>query len=92
MSLRFYFNLGPDLPKGINKASMVSSPHMEGVMLLGGSDGSYLDTLYELQCTTRDCWWLLMNQRLAYSRTNAVAMYVPDIVQKHLVQVKNNDP
>ncbi len=61
---------------------MVSSPHMEGVIHMGGYDGgSQYSTMYELQCTTIECQWITMEQKLADARRLAVAMYVPDIVQ-----------
>ena len=66
---------GPKLPFGILGASMIEHPS-GGVVLVGGYNGSNLDTLYHLPHASSE--WVLMPQKLKAARRYATAFLVPD--------------
>jgi hypothetical protein len=71
---------GPNLPNAIEGAAMVPTPDGTGVVLIGGRDtgANALNKLYELKCSSSDCDWIEMEQKLTVSRSYHVAMYVPE--------------
>ena len=66
---------GPSLPSGIQGASMVEVSS-GGVVLIGGYNGTVLDTLYQLSHANSE--WVLMPQKLKVGRSGATAFLVPD--------------
>ena len=66
---------GPEFQFGINKTSMVEHPS-GGVVLIGGDNGTYLDTLYHLPQANSE--WVLMSQKLNVAREFATAFLVQD--------------
>jgi hypothetical protein len=67
---------GPDLSFTTKNALMVPTPDGTGVVHMGGQ--RTLKRLYELKCSSTDCYWILMEKYLNVKRVNAVAIYVPD--------------
>ena len=65
---------GPSLPSAIWGASMVEVSG--GVVLIGGNNGTALDTLYQLSHANSE--WVLMPQKLKECRGYATAFLVPD--------------
>ena len=66
---------GPTLPYGIFSAAMVEGPS-GGVLLIGGNNGTWLDTIYGLSHAYSE--WILMPQTLKLKRSSATAFLVPD--------------
>jgi hypothetical protein len=59
--------------------SMITSPDGNGVILIGGNDGSnYLSSLYRLNCIQSGCYWQEMEQKLKVARDYFVSMMIPD--------------
>jgi hypothetical protein len=69
-----FFFAGP--LKATYGAAMVPTPDGTGVVLIGG-DPAHKE-LYELKCSSSDCIWSKMDQKLSVARMFHVAMYVPD--------------
>jgi hypothetical protein len=67
---------GPNLPKATDSAAMVPTPDGTGVVLIGGYKTN--KDLYELKCTSRGCYWSLMEKQLSVTRARHIAFYVPD--------------
>jgi hypothetical protein len=56
---------------------MLPTPYGTGVIHLGGGM-DIVNDLYELKCSSINCYWTKMEQTLTVRRSDAVAMYVPD--------------
>ena len=65
---------GPNHPLAIAEASMVEDP-FGGIFLIGGFNGTYLDTIFQLP--RADSEWILMPQKLKVARGFATAFLVP---------------
>ena len=65
---------GPNLPFAIYEASMVEDT-FGGILLIGGNNGTYLDTIFQLP--RADSEWILMPQKLKVARSHATAFLVP---------------
>ena len=70
---------GPELPFGIFGSEMVED-QSGGVVLIGGSSGSSLDTLFQLPHGGQDAVWTKMEQKMKIGRDSHTAFLVPDNV------------
>lgn len=66
---------GPELPFGICCGSLVEDS-FGGVILIGGFNGTYLNTLYHLANAKAE--WVEMPQKLKSARSMSAAYLVPD--------------
>jgi len=67
------------LPKSLAEFSLVTNPTGDGVLAIGGINGSDRQSaIYELFCNRFRCMWYELDQKLEYPRMNHVAMLIPD--------------
>ena len=69
------WRLGPSLQFGIYGSSMVED-RSGGVLLIGGLNGTRIDTIYRLAHANSE--WTLLPQKLKVARSSAIAFLVPD--------------
>ena len=77
ISFSFLLTLGPALPKGIYRHSMVEvqgDAFLFGGIYSGGSNSA----IYRLSCSSGTCSWSKLNQELKVARESTVAIPVPD--------------
>ena len=75
-----HFFSGPDIPESCNSPSMVQSPDGNGIILVGcyNQYSEVSNALYEMTTIGKDLRWRLMPQKLAFPKSNNVAMLIPD--------------
>ncbi len=72
------FNIIGHLPNAVYGGAGVITPDKKSLIVIGGYDGSYLDSLYKITCTTTECNVETMPQKLKVARHLIVAMLIPD--------------
>ena len=75
----FFLTLGPYLPRGLQRFSMLEIN--EDLYVFGGDKGDLFRDfqleIYRLSCCSGDCIWSIINQELKEARSNVV-IPVPD--------------
>ena len=67
------------LPKSLAEFTMITNPSGDGVLAIGGINGSDRQSaIYELSCNRFRCMWIELEQKLQYPRMNHVSMLIPD--------------
>ena len=75
------------MPVAMNLHTMISNTNENGVLLIGGDDGTtrYKD-IYLLECSNsvHDCKWKKLEQEMRYAREGFIAMRIPDHVANQI--------